>query len=204
LACLKLVSAMSNYYNHNAKQLFDKYQSVDPEKVHARWLGHLPSSPKFALDVGGGSGRDAKWLAEKGWEVVVVEPAAALLQLGQRSTQGSRVTWIDDRLPHLSNLDGYKNSFSLILVSGVLMHLPCAERLESLRRLVGFMTENGVLIVTLRHGPDTEERGFYQVEAEEVIDFAEKQGMHPEVHGSLTDELGRKEVTWQTVVLTKE
>lgn len=203
MACLELVSAMLNYYNHNAKQLFDKYQSVDSEKIHTSWLSHLPSRPELALDVGGGSGRDAKWLAEKGWEVVVVEPATALFQLGQRFTQGSRVTWIDDRLPHLSCLGGYQNRFSLILVSGVFMHLPFAERLESLHRLVDFMTANGVLIVTLRHGPDTDERGFYQVEAEEVIDFAEKQGMHPEVHGSLTDELGRKDVTWQTVVLTK-
>lgn len=194
---------MSNYYDHNAKQLFDKYQSVTTEKVHASWLGHLPSSPELALDIGGGSGRDAKWLAEKGWDVVVVEPATELFQLGQRFTKDSRVTWLDDRLPHLSNLGEYQNRFSLILVSGVLMHLPFVERLESLNRLVDFMTQNGVLIVTLRQGPDTEERDFYKVEAEEIVDFAEKQGMHTEIHESLTDGLGRKEVAWQTVVLTK-
>jgi len=194
---------MSNYYNHNAKHLFDKYQSVSTEKVHASWLGHLPSSPKLALDVGGGSGRDAKWLAEKGWSVVVVEPSAELFELGQRFTQGSRVTWIDDRLPTLSKLDGYRNKFSLILVSGVLMHLSFNERQVSLQRLVELMAEEAVLIVNLRHGPDPEKRSFHQVEGKEIVDLVEKQGMHTEVYDSLSDELGRTEVTWQTVIVTK-
>ena len=74
---------MSNYYNHNAKQLFDKYQSLDSGKVHASWLKHLPQKPGLVLDVGGGSGRDAAWLSQRGWDVIVVEPATALFELGQ-------------------------------------------------------------------------------------------------------------------------
>eukprot|EP00362_Geleiidae_sp_MMETSP1317_P000446 CAMPEP_0201284792 /NCGR_PEP_ID=MMETSP1317-20130820/84925_1 /ASSEMBLY_ACC=CAM_ASM_000770 /TAXON_ID=187299 /ORGANISM="Undescribed Undescribed, Strain Undescribed" /LENGTH=81 /DNA_ID=CAMNT_0047606357 /DNA_START=291 /DNA_END=533 /DNA_ORIENTATION=- len=78
---------MSNYYNRNAKLLFDKYQSLAPDKLHANWLKHLPPKPGLALDIGGGSGRDASWLAQKGWEVIAVEPAAALMELGKKSTE---------------------------------------------------------------------------------------------------------------------
>jgi len=43
-----------NYYNRNAKQLFDKYQKLNPDELHAYWLKHLPRSPGLALDIGHG------------------------------------------------------------------------------------------------------------------------------------------------------
>jgi hypothetical protein len=33
---------MSNYYNRNARPLFDKCQGLDPDTLHAHWLKHLP------------------------------------------------------------------------------------------------------------------------------------------------------------------
>lgn len=192
-----------NYYNHNAKQLFDKYQSLDPDKVHASWLRHLPQKPGLALDVGGGSGRDALWLAKRGWEVIVVEPATVLFELGQKTTGGYSVTWINDCLPILAKLQMYQHSFSLILVSGVLMHLPYQQRIDSMETLAGLMADNSLLVVSLRQGPDSEGREFYQVPADEIVQFAEKKSLHAEVTNTLADELKRNGVTWQTIIVEK-
>lgn len=192
-----------DYYNFKAKELFDNYQGVDPDIVHASWLKWLPSKPSLALDVGGGSGRDAKWLAQKGWEVIVVEPALKLAELGRNQTDGFSVTWIDDSLPSLGKLKEYRGRFSLILVSGVLMHLSQNERIDSLQTLENLMAEKSLLVITLRHGPDSEERGLYHVEPEEIAGFASKHGLQAEKNSSVTDKLGRKEVTWQTVIVTK-
>ena len=192
-----------NYYNQNAKKLFEKYQSAPPEKIHACWADHLPTKTGLALDVGGGSGRDAKWLAEKGWEVVVVEPAIELFKLGRKYTEGNAVSWIDDRLPSLSMLKGYQHRFSLILVSGVFMHLSYEDRFDSLRNLEGLLAENSIMVITLRHGLDSEERGFHNVAPEEIVEFADKNNLQSKVYDNLKDELGRKEVTWKTVVITK-
>ncbi|MFO7606879.1 MAG: methyltransferase domain-containing protein [Desulfurivibrionaceae bacterium] len=194
---------MLNYYNQNAKQLFDKYQSVDPDKVHASWLGHLPQKPGLALDVGGGSGRDAIWLAKRGWEVIVVEPAAALLELGQKSTEAYPVIWINDCLPTLAKFQMYQQTFSLILVSGVLMHLPYQQRLDSMETLAGLMAKDSVLVVSLRQGPDSEGRAFYQVPAEEIVQFAENKSLQAEVTNTLEDVLKRDGVTWQTIIIEK-
>jgi protein-L-isoaspartate O-methyltransferase len=194
---------MLNYYNRNAKQVFEKYQGVDPIKVHASWLGHMPPKPGLALDVGGGSGRDAAWLSQLGWEVVVVEPAIALLQLGQKATETDSVTWINDALPILVKLQEYLHSFSLILVSGVLMHLPHHQRIDSLETLTGLMADNSLLIVTLRQGPDLERREFYQVSSDEIVQFAEKKSLQVEVSDTLADELKRDGVTWQTIIIEK-
>jgi SAM-dependent methyltransferase len=192
---------MSNFYNLNAKRLFNKYQSVDSSQIHSSWLVHLPPNPGLALDVGSGSGRDAAWLAQKGWQVTAVEPAAALFELGRKATEIYSVIWINDYLPALSRLQGYRRKFSLILVSGVLMHLPYQQRVESLETLAGLMAENSVLVVTLRNGPDPEGREFYQVPADEIVQFAENNSMQVEVSDFFADELKRKDITWQTVIV---
>jgi len=193
---------MLNYYNSNAKALFEKYQSVDPDRVHANWLEHMPSNPGLALDVGSGSGRDALWLAQKGWDVIAVEPAEALLELGRELTSTSSVEWINDCLPNLAKLQEYQQKFSLILVSGVLMHFPFQQRLESLETLAGLMaTKDSVLVVTLRHGADSDGRKFHQVSAEEIVQFAREKSLYAEVKSALVDELHRPGVTWQSVIV---
>lgn len=192
---------VSNYYDRNAKHLFDKYQSLDPDKVHASWLKCLPPQPNLALDVGGGSGRDAVWLAKMGWDVISVEPAKALFELGKKATGDYSVRWIDDCLPKLAKLREFKQKFSLILVSGVFMHLPQQQRLESLETLSSLMVKNSVLVVTLRQGPDSDGREFFQVPAEEVVQFAIEKSLHVEVKSALADELKRAGVTWQAVIV---
>lgn len=192
---------MLNYYNRNAKALFEKYKSVDPNKVHASWLEHLPPKPGLALDVGSGSGRDAFWLAQKGWEVIAVEPAEALMELGEELTSTCSVTWINDCLPNLAKLEEYQQKFSLILVSGVLMHLSPQQRLESLESLTGLMAKDSVLVVTLRMGPDSEGRDFHQVSAEEVVQFAKEKSLSVDVKSALVDELKRPGVSWHAVIV---
>ncbi|MBU0944062.1 MAG: methyltransferase domain-containing protein [Proteobacteria bacterium] len=190
-----------DFYNSNAENLFHKYQQVDPEKVHGSWLNHLPVKSGLALDVGGGSGRDAVWLAQKGWNVIVVEPALALRELGEKFSAGYSTIWLDDRLPDLIQLQTYRQQFVLILVSGVFMHLPYQQRVDSLDTLVELLVKNGLLIITLRKGPDTDRRELYNVDAEEIKVLAEKKFLKVEVTDILEDELKRANVTWQTVII---
>ena len=91
-------------YHEQARRFFDLYQAVDFEKVHRDWLPLMPEQPGLALDVGAGSGRDARALAGLGWQVVAVEPAENLRQLGRTHTAGHDVTWLDDRLPGLAKV----------------------------------------------------------------------------------------------------
>jgi len=192
---------MSDYYNRNAQQLFEKYQSLDPNKVHASWLEYLPSEAGLALDVGAGSGRDAIWLAEMGWKVIAVEPAKSLRELGQNASKAYSVTWSYDCLPNLTKLIDYKHKFSLILVSGVLMHLPYEKRITSLETLINLMATDAVLIVTLRQGPDIEDRELYTVTADEIEQFAKEKSIEVKARKTLADELKREGVTWHTIIV---
>lgn len=102
----------TRFYNDNAQRLFDQYQSLSFERVHGEWLHHLPTQPGLALDVGAGSGRDAKALAERGWQVMAIEPAEKLRTLGETYTHEGDVSWIDDTLPALNRVVSFHSAFN--------------------------------------------------------------------------------------------
>ena len=94
----------TSYYNQNRDELFEKYHAYDPAVVHRAWAPqHLEGKkPGFACDIGAGTGRDANWLAEQGWEVLAVEPSK-LRESGEQHS-APRVAWLDDALPDLKRL----------------------------------------------------------------------------------------------------
>ena len=108
------MSSTSNFYNQNASSLAEQYNSTTFENVHASWQPFWPHAGDRVLDVGAGSGRDAKWMMEQGCEVIALEPAASLLALGKVKT-GDSVTWLDDALPALEKTTNLGLRFDLIL-----------------------------------------------------------------------------------------
>lgn len=83
------------WYDANAETVAARYEEISAEAVHDWLLDLLPLSPATVLDIGAGSGRDAAWLAAKGYDVVAVEPsggmrdAAAQLHSGAVIRSGS-------------------------------------------------------------------------------------------------------------------
>lgn len=194
------------HYSDQAQHYFSLYNSVDAESVHNDWNTILDSStPGIALDVGAGSGRDANWLAQKGWQVVATEPAGALRELAQEGAH-KNIEWSNASLPDLQALPLSHQKFDLILLSAVWMHLPEATRPKALTRLSELLSVNGRIYISLRFGPNDENRPMYPVSYEELQSLAEGNGL---VTKNLTpaptqDSLSRKEVKWVTVELMRE
>ena len=94
-----------NYYDRNADTLSERYLALAPDTVHASWAQAVLEgrAPGIACDVGAGSGRDANWLAEQGWEVIAVEPSRGMREKARRHSH-PRVSWLDDRLPALARV----------------------------------------------------------------------------------------------------
>lgn len=200
---------MSDFYQHNAKDLAGQYNTLRPEDVHASWKAYWPAPNQAikALDVGAGSGRDAKWLAEQGAEVYAVEPSEAMRDIGKQTTKttnsGSCVSWLDDSLPGLTTTHQLGLRFDLILISAVWMHIPTSDRERAFRKLSNLLAPNGKLVITLRHGEFSDGRVSHGVSIEELESLAKKFGLlvkHAEADG---DFLKREEVWWETVVLQR-
>lgn len=191
-----------SFYNENAEQLAEQYDSVNFESVHSSWRSHWPLSGSRVLDVGAGSGRDAQWFDSQGCKVVAIEPSAVFRQLGQERTS-TTIHWVDAQLPELSSLNALPHSFDLILVSAVWMHIPVTKRYQSLCSLVARLAEGGRIVITLRHGAFGDGRTSYGVSLAELEQIAQRIGLvvcHVE---DTEDGLSRTGLTWQTVVLSK-
>lgn len=189
-------------YNHNAAKFFAQYQSLTFEQVHGDWLPLLSDKTGLALDVGAGSGRDSLALAERGWDLVAVEPASELRRLAEEATAQHSIQWVDDSLPDLNEIRKLSYRFDLILVSAVWMHLPPTSRERAFRILTELLAPSGILVITLRHGPGDGDRQFYEVSKAELDSFARHRAMMPvplpETGGA--DELRRPDVWWETAV----
>ena len=120
---------MRDLYDQQAQVFADRYEQVSTEAVHGHWLGLLPSTRLLVLDVGASSGRDAAWFARQGHEDVAVEPSSGLRREGRRLHPEPGIQWVDDALPALAEVYALDYRFDVILLSGVWMHVPSAERL---------------------------------------------------------------------------
>lgn len=147
------------WYDANAEAASDRYESVTFERVHG-WLADLlPKPPAAVLDVGAGSGRDAAHLSRLGYDVVAVEPSARMRELARARHDDARINWRDDRLPTLKDTFSTGLSFDVILVSAVWMHLAPTDRARAFRKLITLLKPGGLLAITLRQGPDDDNRG---------------------------------------------
>lgn len=158
----------------------------------------------MACDIGAGTGRDANWLAEQGWEVVAVEPEQALQTLAKPHSH-PRVTWLNDKLPDLRKLRVTGHRFNVILLSAVWMHVPPhqRQRQRAFRILTELLAPGGILVVSLRHGTDQQEnkaRGFFSVSREELDQFARQKALASIDVIQQADGMNRPLVRWETLV----
>jgi len=208
----------SNFYNKNAKELAQQYLSKSFDEVHQSWSHFLPSiieNPNARiLDLGAGSGRDVKYLAELAAkthntkneiQILAAEPAQELAIIGQQTTQNLNVKWLEDSLPALSAVTKQEFSFDLILLSAVWMHIPSSDRARSIRKLANLLKPGGKLIISLRYGQTGQEckqRKMHHVCADELKQLATGVGLFTKLETPKEeDKLGRNHVSWQTVVL---
>lgn len=189
------------HYEQNAQELVNQYESLSFEDVHAGLLDLLPAPGTTVLDVGAGSGRDAAWFAEHGYDVVAVEPSDAMRKRGQVLHPSSKIHWLADSLPDLAQVRRLGLTFDLILLSAVWMHIPPASRERALRKLATLLAPNGRIAISLRIGTPDAARGMYEVTLHELSALSQQFGLRLVRASESADKLGRASVAWTTAVL---
>jgi len=187
-------------YSEKAEALAKQYESVSFEDVHGDVLDLLPLPPARALDIGAGTGRDAAALAARGYEVTAIEPTPEFRAIGRKLHAGAAIAWIDDVLPALPNVPG---SFDLILLSAVWMHLAVEERAAAMTRVAAMLQPDGVMVLSLRHGPIPEGRILFEVTAEETVALAEAHGLRTLHHGERPNQFGQPGVWWSRLAFRR-
>jgi SAM-dependent methyltransferase len=189
-------------YNRGFREFAETYEALGFEEIHRDAIPFLPASPGLLLDIGAGSGRDAAWFAKRGWEVVAVEPAAAMRRMATTLHPEPAIRWLDDRLPALAGVHRLGLAFDLVWLSGVWMHVPPEDRARAMRKLATLLKPGGRIMLTLRHGPAPDDRPMWPVDAHEVERLGLDHGLALRVATERAeDRQGRADVRWQTVIL---
>lgn len=124
----------------------DLIWGAPPNQFVVEMCWSLP--PRRALDLACGEGRNAIWLAERGWEVTALDFSQVALDKGRtvasraaRSVR-TRITW---RRADVVAEDLGTDTFDLIIIA--YLHLPAEERRTVLHGVMDALAPRGLLVM---------------------------------------------------------
>lgn len=120
----------------------DKHGAAEPNRFLVEEVGALP--PGRALDLACGAGRNAVWLAERGWRVTAVDFSEVALGMARAlaTSRGCDVQWVEhDVVTWVPPARAYD------LVCVLYLQLPAAERAVVMRRAADAVRAGGTLLV---------------------------------------------------------
>src|SRR5262245_49916091 len=110
-------------------------------------LRHLPPPPANVLDVGGAAGAYALWLAERGYQVHLIDAVPRLVEEAQRRSEASPNRICTCQVGDARELAFGDGVADAVLLLGPLYHLTDAtERLRALREAYRVLRHGGVLL----------------------------------------------------------
>jgi len=128
----------------------DLVWSSTPNQFVAAELADL--GPGRALDVACGEGRNALWLADRGWHVTAVDFSLAgldkgrALQAGHEHGKDMDIDWVHaDVVEHDFAPSGFDGGFDLALVA--YLQVPAADRHTVVRRTFGSLDVGGTFFL---------------------------------------------------------
>jgi SAM-dependent methyltransferase len=116
------------------------------EPLLTRLTGRLPGSGRV-LDLGCGTGRDARWFGDRGYDVVGVDLAAAQLRVAEANAPGASLCRADVR--SLPFRDAW---FDGCWCAAVLLHLPRAAVGGALREARRVLSPGAPMFCSVKRG----------------------------------------------------
>lgn len=111
-------------------------------------MPHLPRKSAKILDMGGGDGRDAVWLAKMGHKIVLVDPSEEMTRKAQHQANENGVPGLVEvrqaEDPEQA-LQGFDEEFDVVLSHGVLMYVN--EPAQHLVLLGQVVREDGIISI---------------------------------------------------------
>ena len=138
------------YYDHNAEQFFKTTADVDFTGTQDRFLRCLEPGSRI-LDLGCGSGRDARYFLEKGYQVDATDGSAEICRLASEYTGIPVKQMLFSELDAVSEYDG-------IWACASILHLPEEELRDVMHRIGAALKEDGIFYTSFKYGDFAGER----------------------------------------------
>ncbi len=198
-----------SYYENNAKDLSQRYESAKVDNIHSLLLNTFPSK-SYLLEIGCGSGRDASFMYQKGYQVFAIDGSSEMIAEAKRChpelADSLEVMKIPDKL-HFE-----PSSFDGVYSIATLMHLDKDAIDRTIEKIAMILKLGGKFFFSVSiqrddvndQGKDEKGRHFTTMSELEWVTCCEKYGLQLE-HSEITaDGLGRDGIVWLTCVVRKE
>lgn len=129
----------------------------------------LPRPPAALLDVGGGTGVHARWLAQEGYDIVLIDPVA------EHVTMASAVGSFTAQVGDARQLGHEDRSVDAVLLLGPLYHLPKADDRQQALREAARVTRAGGLVAAAaigRYAPLLELAGLGELDDNAALELS--------------------------------
>ncbi|HSF37029.1 MAG TPA: class I SAM-dependent methyltransferase [Nocardioides sp.] len=117
----------------------DLVWSREPNQFVAAELADLP--PGSAVDLAAGEGRNAIWLAGRGWSATAVDFSQVALDKGARLADGLDVTWVR------ADATTWQPDEPVDLVVVAYLQVPAPDRRRAVRNAVGMLRPGGTFLL---------------------------------------------------------
>lgn len=144
----ELDPAIKDYYDRSPEESrLEQWSPLEEARTRELILRHAPPAPAVVLDVGGAAGAYAFWLAERGYEVSLLDASPRLVEVARaRNESESRRLKACD-VADARALPQANGSADMVLLLGPLYHLVQAEdRHLALTEAARVLRPGGVLI----------------------------------------------------------
>lgn len=139
-----------DYYETNAQSFFDTTANVEFSSNQDKFLGYLENGG-LVLDYGCGSGRDAKYFLDKGFQVVAVDGSKHMCQLA------NKLTGLPVRQMYFQQLDE-TGKYDGVWACASILHLPVDQLGDVFTKVAQALKTKGIFYVSFKYGDFQGER----------------------------------------------
>ena len=194
------------YYDKNAPSLANRYEMADMSYTHRTLIRHLPEGGKV-LEIGCGSGRDAAFLLNHGFDVTAIDSSSEMLstaiayhpELAERTCRASIP--FSDKDPLLDR------RFNAIVMIATVMHISDQDLFECACQLRQLLSPDGIVFIStslgregIVEGYDSEGRIYIERQPDELQLLFERIGFRLITNYQSEDSFGRN-FSWITLVM---
>jgi cyclopropane fatty-acyl-phospholipid synthase-like methyltransferase len=186
------------YYSDNAIKLCERYNSVDFCDIQNSINAHLLGA-KRVLDIGCGSGRDAHYLSEQGFDVVGIDGSEEMLKSAESNYPELKGRLIKAILP--AEFPSFKEKFDGAYSIATLMHFDSKEITKILQQLKEILLPKSPVYISVS-GKRTlkDERYFIDYSKNDWINIFDKNGFA--INNIIeTQDAANRELEWYSFLM---
>ena len=189
-----------DFYDSNASQLIDRYNSADMSALHKLLSAYIPYKGSI-LDIGFGSGRDLQFLYDNNYDIWGIDASAEFVKNVQQRFPDIKEHFMKASIPFDTAEMKLNKKFDAVIAIAMWMHLKRDEYMKAVKTIISIVKLQSTVIISFSEGNRSDnERYFEEVDLEYITQVFSNEGFELIQTIKNKDSLSRESLTWITVI----